>query len=1501
MLLCGMQVGFGQGNPPTIKPCDKEQYFCAFAKEQSACFEIDLEGYSQPISKFEIKWGDGQTETIPFTDPLPQVNHIYSLRNWDRDCPAPEEYFPDLQTITVANPDRPLRSINFISFRFPPKSRFSIRPGNTACVGDLVTVSPTDCNQTEDLFDFGQGPGAAKTFTYDTPGTYTITHAVTGECGQAASTQTITILDKPAAVAEAIQGVTIQGDPLTVCLDGASAQVIISGVKSAGATSYQWTIPSGVAANQRGRTPVDTLTFRTVGEYTVRLRVDNDCRSPSTAELTFKVVAAPQLRLTPVADACEPVNYTPSPLIPGAAYTINGSPQTTWPFRAGFGSYAVVAKLSNECGDQEVTDDFTVAAPAEITVTSPTAPTAVVCADSGPITLAATPAGGTWTGSPDIRVLPEGVQLVPTTPGTYTLTYRTGSGACAKTATRVITVETLTLTLNPQADQCLAIDYTPSPRLTGASYLVDGQPVTTFPIRLDFGQHTVEATQTNTCGTTTERDTFEVTAPREISVQLPTVADTAVCVGSGAVRLRASLGGGRWTGAPGIRSTGDAAATFDPTTAGRFTLTYTRGEGACARSSSVTVDVQGVAVAPQPISACAGAASVALRNPVPGGAWSSPSCPTCVTDSTFTFPAGGAVATGSYAVVYRLTNATGCAGSASTSIEVLDPRAAFDVPPVQCLGVPIDPNVPSSTSGQTLRWTIDGRTATPPFVGLDAGAYTIEATATLASCSDVSALNITVIAPPPPVEIVADEVRGCGPLEVTLTLQGADPTGVAYRWDLGRGPADTTSGARLAAPVTFTNLTIDTLRYTVSVGGDNACGDGGDTQDIIVYPQPLAEIGTDSAFSGCSPYRVLFSNRGSRNVDQCRYYGVDGLDIRDCRDTFSLSLTAVGQSQVYPVIIEATNACGTDLDTALITVLPPGITPLFNLDDLDYTVCPGEPLVFSDASTPRPTILEWDLGDGTRSTSDTVRHRYAAADTSFAVRLRVSSGCGYAEQERTVTVLPRPAGELSVPSFACAEEEVSVTVTTPAPAIELTFGNGQRSGAAFAKTRYDSAGSYTVRLTLRSALGCEDSLQASITVNPLPELEVVGGDTACVGQTLRVSAGGPNVQTVAWRFPNGDVASGVAATWVPPSAGVQVGSVLGRTTAGCVDSATFQLFARDTPSAGFSVSGDSTCVPMEIAFLNASTGPGITSYGYSFGEGGSAVVASGAYTYRQGGVYTVEQIVGIDGLCFDTSRVRVRALALPDLQVALVDDRCLPSEAAFLDVRTGEGETIGVTGPGLDTVGGTRIAIVTPGRYVVTASTRFGCDTSAVFELAARIPLDLELLRDTSLRFGDSLRLTSQVNYADLDYLWVPNEGFRQNEIAAPWVRPVTSTTYELSVSSGRCVAAKTVRITVVERGPVDAPTAFSPNGDGINDVWELYPNASIERLRSLSVYTRWGELVYFTEGLGDWQHGGLPLKAWDGYSKGKKMNPAVYVWLLEAETFDGETQVLHGDLTVME
>jgi gliding motility-associated-like protein len=88
--------------------------------------------------------------------------------------------------------------------------------------------------------------------------------------------------------------------------------------------------------------------------------------------------------------------------------------------------------------------------------------------------------------------------------------------------------------------------------------------------------------------------------------------------------------------------------------------------------------------------------------------------------------------------------------------------------------------------------------------------------------------------------------------------------------------------------------------------------------------------------------------------------------------------------------------------------------------------------------------------------------------------------------------------------------------------------------------------------------------------------------------------------------------------------------------------------------------------------------------------------------------------------------------------------------------------------------------------------------------------------------------------------------------------------------------------ITIYASCYLAVPTAFTPNGDGRNDVFRVLNAVKAEHLE-LTVYNRWGQLLYRTK---DWKQG------WDGRIKGELQPSAAYVWLLRYRDRDTKKQV---------
>ncbi|HWK08330.1 MAG TPA: gliding motility-associated C-terminal domain-containing protein [Puia sp.] len=142
---------------------------------------------------------------------------------------------------------------------------------------------------------------------------------------------------------------------------------------------------------------------------------------------------------------------------------------------------------------------------------------------------------------------------------------------------------------------------------------------------------------------------------------------------------------------------------------------------------------------------------------------------------------------------------------------------------------------------------------------------------------------------------------------------------------------------------------------------------------------------------------------------------------------------------------------------------------------------------------------------------------------------------------------------------------------------------------------------------------------------------------------------------------------------------------------------------------------------------------------------------------------------------------------------------------------------------------------------------------------------------DTIITAGSSIRLDPLITGQILFYQWSPITWLDLPGSPDPVATPATTTTYQLTVTTGNgCVASG--KETVGVYYDLLMPGAFSPNGDGRNDLFRIPPSVPVSILR-FSVYDRWGELVFTTSNSG---------AGWDGRMGNKPQPAGVYVWMID-------------------
>jgi gliding motility-associated-like protein len=202
------------------------------------------------------------------------------------------------------------------------------------------------------------------------------------------------------------------------------------------------------------------------------------------------------------------------------------------------------------------------------------------------------------------------------------------------------------------------------------------------------------------------------------------------------------------------------------------------------------------------------------------------------------------------------------------------------------------------------------------------------------------------------------------------------------------------------------------------------------------------------------------------------------------------------------------------------------------------------------------------------------------------------------------------------------------------------------------------------------------------------------------------------------------------------------------------------------------------------------------------------------------------------------------------------------------------------------------------GAYLLRVFDAGGCIWDSLINLWAPPPIQINLGPDVELQMGASHVFVPAVSGGTPPYGFTWFQGGDEVCTVCPsyTASPITDTEVMLYlIDANGCVALATVRMRVFSVKSVYIPNSFSPNYDGINDLFVVYGGDVVRRVRRLAVFDRWGNALYDVADLpADGTAG------WDGHYRGQLMDPGVYVYAAEIEFEDGVIRLYKGDVTLL-
>lgn len=537
------------------------------------------------------------------------------------------------------------------------------------------------------------------------------------------------------------------------------------------------------------------------------------------------------------------------------------------------------------------------------------------------------------------------------------------------------------------------------------------------------------------------------------------------------------------------------------------------------------------------------------------------------------------------------------------------------------------------------------------------------------------------------------------------------------------------------------------------------------------------------------------------------------------------------------------------------------------------------------------SILTWSMGNGDTITGSKPTYKYNAPG-NYIIKLIVKSSLGCIDSiSKPIIIAPAPVAQYTIDGLRLSPGQF----VKCGDGLEVNFinnssgnasnnwdfglpGNTDISSLAAPQYVYPDTGTYFVRLIINQGTVCSDTAINSIRVLPALNVNFNVADD-CVNNQLvfdNTSTSTLNdINSTTWQFGEGSTSSQFDTRFRYANPGKYTVSLIVSTVRGCLDTLQKPVEVFPMPEAIFDV--NEACPGQALRLNNQSkiSAGTITNYDWTFGNGTISTDRNPSVTYSNPGPFVVQLIVKSNKGCLDTLVDRVNVRDFVDVNiVSSTSEFCQNAPIQFRDASTGIYQTVqwefgdGSVGEGSEI----EYSYTSTGNFIVKMTVNDSLCGSFSETLAINvIPAPVVNL---GADFFLCPELSKQVTIGNTPYeevVW-SNGSTNVNTVS------INGNIGELSVEvrDKGCV----VRDSVVVTASCDVliPIAFSPNGDGINDVFNVLPS-NISTF-TLEVFNRWGEKVFSTSSLSN---------GWDGVYKNEPQPVDGYTYYLQGIRLDGE------------
>lgn len=546
----------------------------------------------------------------------------------------------------------------------------------------------------------------------------------------------------------------------------------------------------------------------------------------------------------------------------------------------------------------------------------------------------------------------------------------------------------------------------------------------------------------------------------------------------------------------------------------------------------------------------------------------------------------------------------------------------------------------------------------------------------------------------------------------------------------------------------------------------------------------------------------------------------------------------------------------------------------------------------------------WDLGNTVTSTIQNPSTTYTTGgDKTISLLVKTVEGCEDLFT-KTIHIYTKPVVDFTFSDSVCLGTPTSFFGSVVSSTDPISDWSWVIDGLAFATTQnttytFPTPGNHIVLFSATSngSTGCAGSIQKNVFVLNKPvayfKFNTICQAAATTFTDSSYTTDGTSINQWWWRLGN----SGFSTTQNPPATFLISGNdtikLVVHNSKGCASDTLKQpivIHAKPTANFGYSLP---TCTGVAVQFSDSSkvTGGDVVnkwSWIYNGAEWSAAQNASKIFT---AGTQTVKLVATSNAGCISDSVSKTFYVNPTPTVNFNFKDACKNALVDFTAV-----DNSGTVTQWKWTFGDGASALTQNAQHAYTANgtykvklyatTTNGCFSDSLTGDINIYSTNVFAGNDTIAAAGQPVQLNAT---GGLSYTWSPSLPLNDPNIANPIA--ILTATQQFTVRAFTpegCESFDTVIVKIYKGPDIYLPNAFTPNGDGLNDIFRGIP-VGIKQFNYLKIFNRWGEQIFSTT---DYR------KGWDGLWKGKQQNNGVFVVIASGIDFLGN--VINKKQTVM-